>query len=185
MISYDVVILFSGGADSVMLFDMAMNLNKHPLFLMIDYGQLHKEELTYAKEFLKQYNVIQHSQTVKIDNMLINSGLTGNGETCLYNGVNEYYVPARNMIFISIAASIAEANNIDTIWYGADYSDRLDNFPDCYQEWVVKINEMLKYNGPRDITVEAPLMGMSKRNILTYLHKHNYGVNIFSGYGDL
>ena len=54
------------------------------------------------------------------------------------------YVPGRNTIFISIAFSIAENLGINMIWHGADYTDRLNFFPDCYQEYFVAFNELLQ-----------------------------------------
>jgi len=184
--NYDLIILFSGGADSAMLHDLAISSKRHPIYLMIDYEQLHKEELQYAKRLLEYCKSIQHSQTVKIQNLKINSGLTGDGEVNQYNNVHPFHVPSRNLMFISIAASIAEANNIDTIWYGADLSDRENLFPDCYQEWIIKVNELLKINGSKPIKLEAPLIGMTKDSILQYLKSRGYREEIiFSGYGNL
>jgi 7-cyano-7-deazaguanine synthase len=184
--NYDLVILFSGGADSIMLGDLASQMNKKPLYLMIDYGQLHKQELTYAVDFLTKQNQIQHSQTIKIENLSIDSGLTGDGVQESYEDVNSFYVPSRNLMFISIAASIAENNGIDTIWYGANYSDRINIFPDCYQEWVVKVNKLLELNGSKKIKLEAPLLGLTKESVLAYLDGRGYNMDkIFSGYGDL
>ena len=37
----DLVILFSGGADSTLLLKIAEKINRKPLALMIDYNQLH------------------------------------------------------------------------------------------------------------------------------------------------
>ena len=91
-------------------------------------------------------------------------------------------------MFISLAASIAESKNINRIWLGADFSDRLNNFPDCYQEWVYRVNDVLNINGSIPINLEAPLLGMNKELILSSL-ENNYNVDIekeiFSGYGDL
>jgi len=96
------------------------------------------------------------------------------------------HVPSRNLMFISIAASIAEDKGIGTIWYGANWDDYLNEFPDCKQEWVGRVNKVLEINGPRPIKLEAPLLGLSKEDILRLLD--SFGVSetdLFSGYGDL
>ena len=185
--NYDLIILFSGGADSVMMFDLAVNkMNLNPIFLMIDYDQLHKEELDHAHQFLNFQNFSQHSQKVCIKNLLIDSGLTGTGKLNQYENVHAFHVPSRNLMFVSIAASIAESNNIKTIWYGADLSDRINLFPDCYQEWIVKVNELLAINGSRPVQLEAPLAGLTKDSILAYLQINGYKADdIYSGYGEL
>ena len=69
------------------------------------------------------------------------------------------------------------------IWIGCDYSDRLNLFPDCYQEYIVKFNEILKYAGPKEIKIEAPLMGMTKEFILELLESTGIKKDeLFSGY---
>jgi 7-cyano-7-deazaguanine synthase in queuosine biosynthesis len=74
--------------------------------------------------------------------------------------------------------------DIDEVWYGPDYSDRINLFPDCYQEYVVKMNEVLAISGVRPIKLVAPLLGMSKELILKIL-EYAYGIGpeqMHSGY---
>jgi len=177
----NLVILFSGGADSTLLLNLAIKLHYLPLCILVDYGQSHIEELSFAKESCIKHNV--SFQVVTLGNLEIDSKLTG---SCIteYKGVSEWHVPSRNLMFISIAASIAESHGINLIWYGANYEDREHQFPDCYQEWVFSINELLKRNGSMPITVEAPLLGMSKNLIMQLLEQFNItNDQIFSGYG--
>lgn len=179
----NLIILYSGGADSRLMLEMALAREMKPYFVLIDYGQAHKEELEVAKKHLidKELNF----QVVKISGLNVNSGLTGSVTQGLYEGVHSHHVPGRNSIFLSLAFSIAEANGVDTIWYGPDYDDRIHLFPDCYQEYVVKVNELFEVAGSKKIKVEAPLMGMTKEMILDLLDKQ-YGVDakeVFSGYG--
>jgi 7-cyano-7-deazaguanine synthase len=179
-----ILILYSGGADSRLMLEFANKICLSPYCLLIDYEQLHVEELLAAEKQLQELDI--PFQTVSIDNLKINSGLTGDGIKNRTGEVHEMHMPGRNSIFLSIAFSIAESRDIDTIWIGCDWSDRLSLFPDCYQEYLVKINEMFKIAGPRPIKVEAPLMGLSKENVLKLLK--SFGVeekDIFSGYGDL
>lgn len=181
----DVVILYSGGADSRLMLELAKVLGKNPYAVMIDYDQLHRDELKFAKDHLEtimpgRYHII------KIRDLGINSGLTGDGIKNDTGVVHEMHVPGRNSIFLSLAFSVAESKGIDTIWLGNDWDDRLNLFPDCYQEYIVAMNEAFKYAGPKPIKIESPLMGLSKQNIITML-KYN-GVKeteIYSGYGDL
>lgn len=179
----DLVILFSGGADSTLLLKMAEKLGKKPLALMIDYGQLHIQELEFAKRYCEKNKI--KNMTIKIDGYEVNSALTGNGEKGIYQGVNIHNVPQRNSIFLTLAAGIAESKNIVEIWFGANWQDFELNFPDCLQTYIGKMNELLKISGVKPITVYAPLLGMSKELIIEMLK--NYGMEkneIFSGYGE-
>lgn len=185
------LILFSGGADSVLMLDWAMKMKYLVTLLMFSYGQKHVEELDFSRRFLKGtvgrwegrlIHDLLELDISKVFNCHI-SNLLENGGTVKYPKANSQHVPARNLTFLSIALGIAESRKIDEIWIGCDYSDRIDLFPDCYQEWVVKINELAKINGSRYITIEAPLLGLSKENILVLLQAEDYNLkDIYSGY---
>ena len=162
-----VVMLYSGGADSALMLRFAQMSGRAPYCILIDYGQKHIEELAYAERQLKQDGV--PFKTIKIENLGVDSGLTGSLEESKYEGAHEMHVPARNTIFIGLAMSVAEHYGFDEVWYGPDYSDRENLFPDCYQEYVVRMNEMMKVAGPKPIKLVAPLLGMSKELILEML----------------
>jgi len=182
--AFDIVILFSGGADSVLMVEMANAFNKIPYCVLIDYEQLHIAELRTAKNYLRDNEV--PFRVVKLHDLAVQSGLTGRGEKGRFEGVHEMHVPSRNLMFVGIAASIAEDMGVDTIWYGADFSDFINQFPDCMQPWFGAMNEVLKINGPNPIRLEAPLAGLTKETILNMLKKRGVDEKeIFSGYGDL
>lgn len=176
-----VLVLFSGGADSVLMMELLKKLDKVPFALLIDYGQLHKEELEFAKGYCDK-NKIEYTKVSLVD-YNVKSGLT-TGEKNLYNGVHSHNVPARNSIFLSIAAGIAENINSKKVWIGCDYSDREGLFPDCYQEYFIKLNELFKIAFSYPIRVEAPLLGFSKEMVLEMLEKE-YKIkkeDLYTGY---
>jgi len=178
----DVVILYSGGADSMLMLKLAQMAGKEPHCVLVDYGQKHVKELSYAQNQLKGENIPY--QIVKVKHLNIDSGLTGDMEEGRFEGVHEMNVPGRNTILIGLAISVAEDKGIDEVWYGADYSDRVNLFPDCYQEYVVKMNEVLAISGVRPIKLVAPLLGMTKEMILGILDNffNIRLVEIHSGY---
>ena len=183
-VKHDVVILFSGGADSVLMLEMAKDFNKSPFCVLIDYQQLHIKELEYAEAYLKKDNTPY--RIVKLHDLKIESGLTGCGNKARFEGVHEMHVPSRNLMFVGIAASIAEDMGCKTIWYGADYSDYVNRFPDCMQKWFGAVNNVLQINGPEPMTLEAPLAGLTKETIIDALFaKGITEKDMFSGYGDL
>ena len=174
----NLIILFSGGADSVWMLEKALRDGHRPHCVLVDYDQNQKIELLFAKRYLNEKSI--PSQIVKLYGLGLHSGLT-TGEKAIYDGVHEMYVPSRNLMFLSIAASIAENMNINTIWYGADFSD--SEFPDCRGEWVERVNDILAINGSFPLTLEAPVLWLSKEDVIRDLKY--MGINmgkIFSGY---
>jgi len=178
----NIVILFSGGADSVLLLEIAKKINLKPFCLLIDYGQKHIKELDFARDYLAEQNI--RYRVIDIVGLNVDSGLTGDGEKGKYEGVSIYHVPGRNTIFLSLAFSVAESEGISEIWYGPDFSDRTALFPDCYQDYVVKVNELFKIAGSKPISVCAPLLGFTKEMVLKTLDSFGVDRNkLFSGYG--
>jgi len=169
MSNENIVMLYSGGADSMLMLQLALMAGKIPYCVLIDYGQKHIKELEYAKSQLENLDV--RYQVVKVDGLNVDSGLTGGLEEGRWGNVHSMNVPGRNTIFIGLAISVAENMGIDEVWYGPDYSDRINLFPDCYQEYVVKMNEVLAISGVKPIKLVAPLLGMSKELILEILEK--------------
>jgi 7-cyano-7-deazaguanine synthase len=174
----NLIILFSGGADSALMLEIARDKGLHPYCVLVDYDQNHKIELEFAKRYLNELSI--PSQIVKLYGLGLHSGLT-TGEKSLYDGVHEMYVPGRNLMFVSIAASIAENMGISTIWYGADYSD--SEFPDCTQPWIGAVNTILDINGSEPIYLEAPLEWYTKEQVIDELNGRGIDMGkIFSGY---
>jgi 7-cyano-7-deazaguanine synthase len=183
--SFDLVILFSGGADSVLMLEIAKDFGKTPLCVIVDYQQLHADEISVAQNLLRRKYGIPY-RTVKLHELQIQSGLTGAGQKSRFEGVHEMHVPSRNLMFVGIATSIAEDIGVDTVWYGADFSDFVNKFPDCMQQWFGAMNKVLEINGSKPIKLEAPLAGLTKETILKALESKGITEDqIFSGYGDL
>lgn len=178
----DIVMLYSGGADSLLMIHFARMANKNVYCILIDYGQKHIKELSYAMRQLTKLKV--NYQIIKVSGLDINSGLTGDLIEARWDNINKMNVPARNTIFIGLAMSVAENMDVDEVWYGPDYSDRENKFPDCYQEYVIKMNEVMAISGVRPIKLVAPLLGMTKElilDILSYQFKTQL-VDMHSGY---
>jgi len=174
-----IILLFSGGLDSTILLNLALRSDMIPYCLLVDYSQKHVAELEYAKQCCNEKGI--EFQEVQVRNLMVDSKLTGT--EVKYEGVSEWHVPSRNLMFISFALAVAESKGIDLIWYGANYEDRINLFPDCYQEWVYSLNQLIEKNGSKKIKVEAPLLGMTKETIQALAKIFNVNKeNTFSGY---
>jgi 7-cyano-7-deazaguanine synthase in queuosine biosynthesis len=71
------------------------------------------------------------------------------------------------------------------IWYGPNYSDVENGFPDCTNEWVNQVNQLLKINGSVGIRLEAPLLNLNltKDDVMNMLYARGVKVSdLYSGY---
>ena len=184
-----ILILFSGGADSSLMLLWAQKIrNTKVSALLFNYGQKQDEELTYAREILKALKIgavrlIELDISSAFQHTCSNQLEHSRDSLTSYPGVNKAHTPSRNAIFLSIAMSIAESLDFDEIWIGCNHSDRINLFPDCTQEWIMAMGEVAKINGHRPLTIKAPLLGLTKEDVLRTLERE--GVNlkkIFSGY---
>ena len=182
--SHKLVISFSGGMDSSVLLHMAADKGYRDIHLLsFDYGQRHKRELECIK---LQTDSIKNKYTkgkpVNITTKTLNVGYIKSIATksSLTNTdidnpkIKEMagdaqpisYVPFRNTMFLSIACAYAESNDCDTVWYGAAQADSLAGYWDSSIEYINNINNLISLNRKTKIKVEAPLIDMSKKNIV-------------------
>ncbi len=169
-----VVLAYSGGMDSTVLLHLASKQFDEVYVVMFDYGQRHKKELISARyqiasiSNLAQWSTIQlpfignytsSALTNTVIDVPVTSQVMGDPQTAAY-------IPNRNMTFLSILIGIAEDKNIGNVWYGAAQADSVAGFYDGSQEFLDAINNITSLNRRHKITVEAPLLDKSKKQII-------------------
>ena len=170
------VVLLSGGLDSAVTLFFAKNKGYDCRCLNFDYGQRHRIEMTMAKELANAAGV--ELRTEKLDLSWGGSSLLDKNSSLAYDrtpeeinrsGIPSTYVPARNSIFLSIAASYAEAIGADKIFIGA-HSEDSSGYPDCRKEYLEAFDRMIKIGTRRglegNLSLEFPLINMAKRDIV-------------------
>ena len=179
-----IVISFSGGMDSSVLLAMAADRGYSDIHLLsFDYGQRHKRELDciklqtgYLKKKYEDGNLINiTTKTLDVSYIKSIANKSSLTNTDIDNPkIKEMagdaqpvsYVPFRNTMFLSIACAYAETNECDTVWYGAAQADSLAGYWDSSIEYINNINNLISLNRKTKIKVEAPLIDMSKKNIV-------------------
>jgi 7-cyano-7-deazaguanine synthase len=82
-------------------------------------------------------------------------------------GVPNTYVPYRNGIFISIAASLAEKEGAQSLYLGVMEEDS-SGYPDCRESFIRKIENAVNEGTKKEtnISIRTPLVHMSKEDIV-------------------
>ncbi|HHI68780.1 MAG TPA: 7-cyano-7-deazaguanine synthase QueC [Planctomycetes bacterium] len=170
------VVLLSGGADSVTCLAWAVQeRGLSCLALSFDYGQTHKWETLAARRAAETFRVPH--RTARLDPSLFSaSALTGGspipkGRTAgeIGRGIPSTYVPARNLVFLSLAAALAETLGAETLVIGVNALD-YSGYPDCRPEFLRAFQKTLRVGTRsgvegRPTLVEAPLLEMKKAEI--------------------
>jgi len=170
------VCLFSGGLDSTTTLYYALQKNYDVTALTLIYGQVHSREIESSRRIAERLRISQH---------IVPFGLPWGGssllskasdipidrdEKTMSTGIPSTYVPARNIIFLSLAASLAETLEADTLFLGVNAVD-YSGYPDCRPEFLESFSQMLG-KGTRDgaggktFHIEAPLLRMTKKEIV-------------------
>ena len=180
--------------DSSVLLYKAAEDYKEVHTVTFDYGQRHDKELEAAEKQL--LNVKHDFPNIIFTNKLLDvkyikdiadtSSLTNNNintpdvKEVMGEAQPKSYVPFRNLMFISILLSYAEKLKADEVWYGAAEADSLAGYWDGSVQFVDKLNQICLLNREIDIRVKAPLLEMSKKEII--LEGVELGVNFGDTY---
>ncbi len=132
------VVLLSGGLDSATVLAMARAAGRECHCLSVDYGQRHRCELDAAARVATHLGAASH-RTVSVDLRAIGgSALTAEIDVPKHSPGSEIpvtYVPARNMLFLSIAVGLAEVVGAVEVHVGVNAVD-YSGYPDCRPEFI-------------------------------------------------
>jgi 7-cyano-7-deazaguanine synthase len=177
------VVLLSGGLDSATALAVALSDGYECHAISFDYGQRHRIELDAAASLSKAAGVSH--KVVAVDLRAIGgSALTDDidvpkdrSEADLAGDTPITYVPARNLIFLSLAAGYAQTLGAWDLFIGVNSVD-FSGYPDCRPSfvdafaraanfavgvWDDRDHSTLKRPG---FAVHTPLMNLTKAQII-------------------
>ena len=175
------LVLCSGGVDSTTLLAMAVDKygSENVVALSISYGQRHEKELKAARDIARYYHVEQRFLDLAAIFADSSCSLLAHSERDIpkesYAEQLEQadtklvstYVPFRNGLFLSSAASMALSLDCSVLYYGAHHDDWAGNaYPDCSREFVAAMNNAIREGTGGELHMEAPFVEWSKADIV-------------------
>jgi 7-cyano-7-deazaguanine synthase len=171
-----VLVVLSGGLDSTVCMAIAKAGGADPLVAVtFDYGQRHRTELGRAAGVAGFF---------RADHVVVPLDLTGWGGSALTDDridvpapsdgdsteIPVTYVPARNLIFLSVAMGIAEARDLDAVYLGVNALD-YSGYPDCRPEFIASFTgtaalALKRGVEGRPVDVRTPLIDLGKADIV-------------------
>ena len=172
------IVLLSGGLDSATVLAIAHAEQSEILALSFAYGQRHAFELGMAAQLAASYEGCEH-MSISLDPQLFRgTALVAKNKIAVPSHSTEKekkqipltYVPARNIIFLAHALALAESYNCLDIFLGVNALD-YSGYPDCRPEFIDAFAKMAKVGmrsgvEGKDIQIHAPLLQLSKREII-------------------
>jgi 7-cyano-7-deazaguanine synthase len=167
------VCVISGGMDSTLCAKIAQNDGFE--VIGVHYNYLQRTEQKELEAFRDVVNALGIKTKYEIDlPFFADIGASALTDTSievpvsgLSDGVPVTYVPFRNGIFLSIAASIAEKEGAEAIYIGVVEEDS-SGYPDCRDSYIKQMEHAINL-GTKDetnITIRTPLIDLSKKDIV-------------------
>lgn len=167
------IAIFSGGLDSTTVVYEMIDLGYDIDLVSFNYGQRHKKELEYAKRTANRLG-LRHDicDLSGLAPLLAESGSSLVSEETVPEGhyaadnMRSTIVPNRNMVMISIAASIAVARKANYVVTGVHAGDH-DVYPDCRPAFINTTSQALAIGneGYEMYGILAPYIRVSKAQI--------------------
>lgn len=174
------LVLFSGGLDSTVCLAMACSKYgaDNVLALSVSYGQKHQKEIEAARAIVKHFKC--HHKELDLKKIFEESDCTllkgradiphSDYETQLKERNGEAvstYVPFRNGLFLSCAASVALSNGCEEIYYGIHADDAAGNaYPDTSTAFNDSINNAVYIGSGNKLKVVAPFVNKNKADVV-------------------
>jgi 7-cyano-7-deazaguanine synthase len=174
------LVLFSGGQDSTTCLAWALARYERVETIGFDYGQRHAIELTVRPTLLEkiraQYPQWAHKlgEDHMIDLSLIgkisDTALTSNVEIAMQaNGLPNTFVPGRNLLFMTVAATVAYRRGL-TVLVGGMCETDFSGYPDCRDDTMKALQVALNLGMATRLKVETPLMWLDKKQTWELAH---------------
>lgn len=165
----DVVVLVSGGIDSIVVCKLIEKQGDTICPLFIDYGQLAaKKEWEACQQLLSDCD-FPKAERIDVTGFgrAIPSGLTDRTKD-IYK---DAFLPCRNLLFLTLAASYAHTRGCKAIAIGL-LDEKSHLFPDQTEEFIVNTNFAINSALNSNYVVLTPLIQFSKSDVIKLAEKY-------------
>lgn len=165
--------LLSGGLDSMVVAGLVREAGYSINALTIDYNQRHRREIEAARVIAERLGVERHV-ILPLDLRAFGGSALTADVAVPKHGVGEdipvTYVPARNLVFLSLTLAWAEALGSRDIFIGVNALD-YSGYPDCRPEFIAAFADLARLatkTGAEggDFRIHAPLQYFGKAEIV-------------------
>jgi 7-cyano-7-deazaguanine synthase len=172
------VVLLSGGLDSMVVAALAREQGYALNALTIDYNQRHRCELDAAREIATRLEARRHVVLPLDLRQFGGSALTSDQavpKTGVEPGIPVTYVPARNLMFLSLTLAWAEALGARDLFIGVNALD-YSGYPDCRPEFIEGFSGLAQLATKAGVEgegfrIHAPLQHLGKADIAREAHR--------------
>lgn len=171
------VVICSGGLDSTAVASYVRATHKDMILLHFQYGCLAEtKEVQCIKKLAEDFNCDYKFMPLNYD--FSHCRLLGSGEDIAEGESGAEYahewVPARNLVLMSMAVAFAEANNYSYIYLGTNLEEG-GAYPDNEEQFIRDFNSCL-YGAVQNgnyVEIRTPVGNLMKHEIVKFGNKYN------------
>ena len=165
-----VIVLLSGGMDSVTAFYQALQDYEVVAGLSFDYGSRHNhKEIPFARYHCEQHGIPHQVIELPFIGKSFQSSLLQGGEEIpeghyAADNMKSTVVPFRNGIMLSIAGGYAESLGVKGVVIAAHSGDHAI-YPDCRTDFLTAMNQALQLGTYENVRLISPFARVDKTEI--------------------
>lgn len=166
------LVLFSGGQDSTTCLAWALSRYTRVETIGFDYGQRHAIELSVRPSILQKLRTLSpqwdsrlgddHMVDLSLIAKISDTAMTRDVEIVMQeNGLPNTFVPGRNLLFMTVAATVAYRRGLNVLVGGMCETD-FSGYPDCRDDTMKALQVALNLGMATRLKLETPLMWLDK-----------------------
>jgi 7-cyano-7-deazaguanine synthase len=174
------LVLFSGGQDSATCLAWALTRYERVETVGFDYGQRHAVEMQarLAVRDGMQRVLPEFAERLGPDHVVDLTGYGRIAESALTadraieldaRGLPTTFVPGRNLVFLTVAAALADRRGLEVLVGGMCETD-VSGYPDCRRDTIDAMARALSLGLDRPVVIETPLMALTKADTWALAH---------------
>ena len=178
--SSSALVLFSGGQDSATCLAWALDRFARVETVGFDYGQRHAVEMQarlrvregMARVLPDLADRLGPDHVVDITGFgrIADSALTSDRAIEMdARGLPTTFVPGRNLVFLTVAAALADRRGLEVLVGGMCETD-FSGYPDCRRDTIDAMARALTLGLDKTVVIETPLMALTKADTWALAH---------------
>lgn len=174
------LVLFSGGQDSATCLAWALARYERVETVGFDYGQRHAVEMQARLNVREGMGraLTEFADRLGDDHVIDLTGYGRIADSALTadkaiemdaRGLPTTFVPGRNLVFLTVAAALADRRGLDVLVGGMCETD-FSGYPDCRRDTIDAMARALSLGLDKPVVIETPLMALTKADTWELAH---------------
>jgi 7-cyano-7-deazaguanine synthase len=174
------LVLFSGGQDSATCLAWALTRFERVETVGFDYGQRHAVEMQARLAVRDGMGRVLPGLAERLgpDHVVDLAGYGRIAESALTadraieldaRGLPTTFVPGRNLVFLTVAAALADRRGLEVLVGGMCETD-FSGYPDCRRDTIDAMARALSLGLDKPVVIETPLMALTKADTWALAH---------------